>query len=223
MSIDRLSYSQLMAETYKIDRKSASRLLKMSIRTVDRYIRAKKLSIEERDGRIWLNRGQINKLRSLSTSRQGVDRADSEMSIDKRVSTPVDMSIDNDHSASTPDESISAHQRIITGGDIYKKLFEELQAELKLKQERLEGANYRVGQLEGLLKESISLPDHNRLLIAERAEKQKIESQCASLTQQSTHLAERLKDEKFTKKVFLIFLFIIMLLQPLWLIISLQK
>ena len=213
----------------QIDRKTASRLLKVSIRTVDRYIRSKKLPMEVRDGRIWLNKGQVLKMRGARDSRQQVDSVDSEMSIDKGVSTPVDMSIDNDHSVSTPDNEQTATRKVITphgqeenSQNIYKKLFEELQTDLKEKQERLEGANYRVGQLEALLKDAVPLNDHNRLLIAERTEKQNLEADVSSLAQTAEHLTERLKDEKFTKKVFLIFLFIIMLLQPLWLILSLR-
>jgi len=214
----------------QIDRKTASRLLKVSIRTVDRYIRSKKLSIETRDGRIWLNKSQVSKLRGSKESRQPVDSVDSGMSIDKQVSTSVDMSIDNDQFVSTPYDGERPVRRAKTSRAneesapfIYKKLFEEAQAELKSKQERLEGANYRVGHLEALLKEAIPLPDHNRLLLAERTDKQKLEADFSSLSQEAEHLAERLKDEKFTKKVFLIFLFIIMLLQPLWLLVSIWK
>lgn len=214
----------------QVDRKTASRLLKVSIRTVDRYIRSKKLSIETRDGRIWLNKSQVLKLRVSKESRQPVDSVDSGMSIDKQVSTSVDMSIDNDQFVSTPYDGEKPVRRANTSlaneesaPFIYKKLFEELQTDLKEKQERLEGANYRVGQLEALLKDAVPLNDHNRLLIAERAEKQNLEADVSSLAQTAEHLTERLKDEKFTKKVFLIFLFIIMLLQPLWLLVSLGK
>lgn len=218
--VDRYTHRKNMAQ---VDRKTASRLLKVSIRTVDRYIRANKLSIETRDGRIWLNKSQVLKLRNSKESRQPVDTVDSEMSIDKGVSTPVDMSIDNVHIVSTRNDEEKPAKSANSGDAVYKKLFEEAQAELKVKQERLEGANYRVGHLEALLKEAIPLPDHNRLLLAERTDKQKLEGDFASLSQEAEHLAERLKDEKFTKKVFLIFLFIIMLLQPLWLVVSMWK
>lgn len=208
---------------YKIDRKSASRLLKVSMRTVDRYIRAKKLSFEQHDGRIWLNRSEINKLRTPESSRQEIDTVDSEMSIDKTVSTPVDMSTDDVHSVSTVKEPNTARQRENNNGDIYKNLFEELQVELRQKQERLEGANYRVGQLEGILKESVPLPEHNRLLLSERAEKQRLEAEHTSLSQLTAQLKENLKDEKLTRKIFLGFIFLLMLLQPLWLWLSLSK
>jgi Skp family chaperone for outer membrane proteins len=216
----------------QIDRKTASKLLKVSIRTVDRYIRAKKLAIENKNGRIWLNKKDVIKLRDLRDSRHRMDTVDNEMSIDSVVSTGQRVSMDNVHIMSTRSGAESAEEGVITTGtranevsapDVYKKLFEELQVELKKQQERLEGANYRVGQLEALLKDAIPLPDHNRLLLAERSDKQKLEADFASLAQESEYLAKQLKEEKFTRKVFLIFLFIIMLLQPLWFVLSLWR
>jgi hypothetical protein len=222
MSIDKLQKADSMQSEYTIDRKAASKLLKVSIRTVDRYIRSKKLAIEEKDGRIRLNKKQIIKLRRSEDSRQDMDTASPIMSIDKRGSVPVSMSIDSVHSVSTRNGQNSSGKTHITGGEVYQKLFEELQLELKSKQERLEGANYRVGQLEGLLKESMPLMDHNRLLLAERTEKQEIEAQHLSLKIEYDQIGERYRDEHLSRRVLIIFLFIIMLLQPLWLLLSLK-
>lgn len=212
-----------MKNDYNIDRKTASRLLKVSIRTVDRYIRAKKLSTEERDGRIWLSKSQVSRLKEPKGSRQPVDMSTPKMSIDKRGYQEVDMSIDNVHFVSTGNEQVSAEEKDITGGEVYQKLFEELQEELKSKQDRLEGANYRVGQLEGILKESIPLPDHNRLLLAERTQKEELEAQHFSLKIEYDQIVERLRDEHLSKRVLVIAIFIIMLLQPLWLLLSLKN
>jgi hypothetical protein len=79
-----------------------------------------------------------------------------------------------------------------------------------------------VGQLEGLLKESMPLMDHNRLLLAERTEKQEIEAQHLSLKIEYDQIGERYRDEHLSRRVLIIFLFIIMLLQPLWLLLSLK-
>lgn len=221
----------------KIDRKAASRLLKVSIRTVDRYINTKKLSVKKKDGRIWLNRSQILQFHNRANSRQTVDRSKIKMSIDKLVSTPVDMSIDNVHFVSTSRPPISAHVRDITGDitapiaasknteiytEIYKKLFEELQAELKIKQERLEGANYRVGQLEALLKDTIPRLDHQHALNAKKAAQEELSQRLENEQFNGQQLQTKLKEEKLDKIVYLIILFIIMLLQPLWLLLSLR-
>lgn len=208
---------------HNIDRKTASRLLKVSVRTVDRYIVAGKLSIEKYDGRIWLNRSEINKLRARQTVDTGVDMSTPAMSIDKQVSTPVDIPIDSVHFVSTSESEKRSENKAKGDDAIYKKLFEDTRSELRLKQERLEGANYRVGQLEGLLKESVPLLAHQRALLAERNEKDEIQKTFNLLQLTHEQLRLKFKDERLNKRVFLIVLFIIMLLQPLWLFLSLRQ
>ena len=50
--------------TLDIDRKMASKLLNVSVRTIDRYIRSGKLPAREVNGRIWLSKGSIEKIKS---------------------------------------------------------------------------------------------------------------------------------------------------------------
>ncbi len=52
---------------------------------------------------------------------------------------------------------VSSLQKATQEAEIYKKLYEDSVADLKLKQERLEGANYRVGQLEAQIEASVPL------------------------------------------------------------------
>ncbi len=218
---------------HDIDRKTASRLLKVSMRTVDRYINKNKLSIEKRDGRIWLDKKEIIKLKNQNRI-DSVDRlSTSKMSIDNMDVIPVDTSIDNDqeyesesqNSSSMPEnQSVSGNfgrktrsNREISSEDrVYKKLFEEAQQEVKQKQERLEMANYRVGQLEARIKDSIPLLDYNRDLEKERLEKEEIHKNLDANQTELEKLMIYLKDERFNKRVYLIILFILLLLQPLW-------
>jgi hypothetical protein len=223
---------------YDIDRKTASRILKVSIRTVDRYIHANRLSTEERDGRIWLDKSQVLKIRGvrkvLPVEVPGID----EVSIDNTVSTGVDNSVDSVHivsihSPSNQKESTSEglHQENENSRqnghgkdeEVYQKLFQELREELKTKQERLEGANYRVGHLEAMLKETIPLPEHQKLLQMEQGRLLELRQTFDPLQQQTLQLNEKLKEEKLNKRIYLIILFIIMLLQPLWLVLAIYK
>ena len=57
---------------YSVSRKVASRLLGVSTRTVDRYVRDKRLSTVTISGRIWLNRGEVDEF--LFKKRHGVER-----------------------------------------------------------------------------------------------------------------------------------------------------
>lgn len=211
--------------TYKTDRKAAARLLKVSIRTVDRYISLKKLSTENKDGRIWLDRKEIQGLKK----RAQVDKVDtvdsmenSKMSIDKTVSTPVDMSIDSVDIVSTHDSSKISKTRKEHEDGVFKKLYEELKEELNIKQDRLEGANYRVGQLEAMVKESVPLLEHRKLLSRETAARLEMEENTESLREKIQKIAKTLKEEKLSKTVYFIALFIILLLQPLWLLLAMK-
>jgi hypothetical protein len=110
-----------------------------------------------------------------------------------------------------------------TADNVYRKLFEEQREELKAKQDRLEGANYRVGQLEAMLKDTVPLLEHQKLLLAERNQTEEIKHSIDPLRLQNEQLKDNLKNEKFNKKIYLVILFIIMLLQPLWLVLSIYK
>jgi len=207
---------------YNVDRKAASKILKVTTRTVDRWIMGGKLSTEKRDGRIWLSREEINKLRAKTK----VDRVDTEMSIDKSLSTPVDMSIDSvdiENEEGKLPRSPRPQNPYKGEEGVYKKLFEEQQAELKTKQERLEGANYRVGQLEAMLKEAIPLLEHQKLVVDQRIQKEEAQNKLIEVQADLNTTESKLKDEKLNRRVFMIFLFIIMLLQPLWLLLALKK
>lgn len=206
---------------YDIDRKKASKLLKLSMRTIDRYIVNKKLSIERRDGRIWLDINEIKQFRQRKRQ-NAVNDADIDKSIDNYHEKTVDMSIDG--------VELMSHAHINTNNEkkessevVYKKLFEELQTELKIKQERLEGANYRVGQLEAQLKESVPLLDYQRALGQEKAVQEKLQKDIGELEEKSEKMLQNLKEQKLDKKVYLIFLFLLILLQPLWLFLSLRQ
>ncbi len=207
---------------FDIDRKTASKLLKMSIRTVDRYITKNKLSIKERDGRIWLNKKEILKFRAQKRVDSTVDISTPRMSIDKIDVIPVDMSIDTDDTVYRHSSRKHATVSQNTEETVYRKLFEELQDDLRQKQERLEGANYRVGQLEACLKDSIPLLDYNRDLNREKTEKERLVKTLDARQFEAEQLLNSLKEERFNKKIFLIILFILLLLQPLWLIFPLK-
>jgi hypothetical protein len=206
----------------EIDRKTAGRLLKVSIRTIDRYIAKKNLSVEYRNGRIWLNKKEILKLRD----RKRVDNVDrlstDEMSIDKIDVIHVDNDVNSDDTVYSHTQKSSHFKAKEEDTSVYRKLFEDLQFELKQKQERLEGANYRVGQLEALLKESVPLLDYKRDVGALKAAKELTQKNLDEKLFETEQLSSALKEEKLNKKVYLIILFILLLLQPLWFIFPLN-
>lgn len=209
-----------MQKTYNLSRESAGRLLKVSIRTLDRYVRSKKLSTRVVDGRIWLSKEELESFR-MGKDRviriDSVDMSTHAMSIDNDVDT-----VDNS-SVFRPDtvDNMSTKQgrvRPQNQNETYKNLYNELKQELEEKQGRLEIANYRVGQLEAQIKNCIPMLEYHR----EKYEIKKAEDQLKNELNESENLAKRLsisiKYEKFSKRIFLIILLIILALQPLWLL-----
>ena len=205
-----------MTKQYNLDRKGASRLLKVSIRTLDRYIRGKKLSTRLEDGRIWLDRNEIVNFRTRQSRQARVDNVD--------MSTPH-LSIDND--VDNVDSQVDKVDTVKLMGSkrprsgkqtIYKKLYEELKGEINEKQARLEIANYRVGQLESQVKNSIPLLEYHR----ESYEKKQKQEVLTKELKTSTSIIQKLKIElrfsRFSKKVFIILLLVTLALQPLWLL-----
>lgn len=209
----------------KIGRKAAARLLKVSTRTVDRYISQNKLKSEKIEGRIWLSKKEILSLKNknkVDNESTRVDTKNDSMSIDNSVSTAGDVSIDSVDLVSSSKFQKEASGKEKEEYGVYKKLYEELKEELKQKQDRLEGANYRVGQLEAMVKESVPLLDHQKLLGSEKAARLELEEETESLREKIERLTNKLKEEKVTKKVYFVVLFIILLMQP-FLIIYLMK
>lgn len=199
-------------------------MLKVSVRTIDRYLRKGALSKEEINGRILIRMKDLRPLmeqKAVLASALGTDQSEEEISAN---------TVHAEYQS--PDSSIISTSAAQEDLQIYKKLYEELQEELKLKQERLEGANYRVGQLEGLLKESVPLLEYRKVLAIENQKREELEDLLTKFEQETDllnqtlesrkgemdQIQKNLESERFNKKVFIIILVILFLLQPLWLI-----
>jgi len=207
--------------TYNLDRKAASRLLKVSIRTLDRYIKSKKLSSHVEDGRIWLNKGEIRKLKSGQVSTAIVDNVDMsmpEMSIDMSIDTSVDTSVDNVDRVEVFEAKTKANPSK-EDHEIYKKLYFDVKEELNVKQERLEIANYRVGQLESRLRSSIPMLEFHRDKYQSDKEKQELSEKIEAKEKEIKEVHLNVKIEKFNKRILLTILLFTLALQPLWLLL----
>ena len=167
--------ASLKRKNSDITRAQAAKLLNVSVRTVDRYIRSGKLSSHKINRDIWLNRKDVIELTSqespgLSTGQVSASEVDN-------ISEIV-------HTLSTPSNEV-----------VFEKLYHQLQSELKEQRQRLEMANYRVGQLESQLKSSIPLIEHQK---------------------------EKIQNQTITKWVLILILLTILSLQPLWLLKSFE-
>ncbi len=178
--------STTTAKTFDLSRKDASEILKVSTRTLDRYIKSKKVSSKSIAGRIMLDREEITSKKKTRKHRK-VKKSQVQSQV---KSTPLPETKKEVFEINAAlDQAAKAEEKV------YKKLYDEMKVEVRTFQQRLEGANYRVGQLESEVKASVPLLDHQKVLTAA-------------------------KKEKHNNKVLYILLGVILLLQPLWLLLA---
>ncbi len=212
---------------YTIDRKTASRLLKVSMRTVDRYIKAQHILGKTINGRIWLNKNQILDFRNRQ-------RVKGVLSIDNYVDK-VDIGVDNfDYSTGEIPHTTAKRGVDIIDGEVYvksrgvimdeavqktyRKLYENLLDKFNDRQTDLEAANYKIGALEARLKYSISLIDHRKEKALLLASGENLKKQLENEKKQKVDIYSRFRIERLNKRVYFILALILILLQPLWLL-----
>ena len=248
-----------LQKTFRLSRKDASQILKVSTRTLDRYIIKKTLSTKNIAGRIFLSEDEVvgfvkekrlkkrrkpaarkttksqSKLKSQSqivsherdekvynldvtveNSDEIIEKSSTNIPVeiyDLPIEKPAeyevsdagtfDVEIDSMPDISEinqdfeQDASSQEYIDVVAKADdlVYKTLYEEQKEEVRSFQRRLEGANYRVGQLESQIKESVPLLDHQKLLTGH-------------------------KKEVLNKKILYILLAALLLAQPIWMVLA---
>jgi hypothetical protein len=208
-------------QKYNIDRKAASRLLKVSVRTVDRYIKKKVLVAQNIGGRIWLNKDDVLGLTNKPTP-QTYEPQTIDTSVD--MSTGL-MTIDTTHDTERQkQENLSTQvtekiERTSDTSHLFKELYENTKTELREKEERLEIANYRVGQLEAQLKNSVPLLEYHRESHEKKLEKARLVEKIEQTESRLAQIIRKLRFEEYNRKILFTILLIILALQPLWLLL----
>lgn len=208
----------IMTSLYSIDRQNAARILGVSVRTVDRYIASGQIRKVKNQGRTWLSNDDIKSLVSqnektvsdsvvsdfMSQTRKEERQTNHVSSQEYRQSEVVNDYIKKD---STQDSN-------------YKSLYEEAKEELKDKNQKLQQATYRIGQLESQVKSMIPRLkyEQEQKLLTEKAsnmeslfkqEVQKRELVTKKLISELKVKENELESEKFNKAIYAILLFLI--------------
>jgi len=133
---------------FTVTREDAADILAVSLRTLDRYLKKGKLKSKS-DGRIVLIHSQ-----SLAD-------------FTKKISVPTKKSpMKKKRKLLSRKEIPEAETIEVSSGSVeekvFRELYEEASKELRGKQEKLEAASFRVGQLEAQLKNSVPLLEHKK-------------------------------------------------------------
>lgn len=176
----------------QIDRRKAGKMLGVSVRTIDRYIRRGKLAAHTRSGRIWLMKKEVEHFRE-----------------GERVPIRI---------VTKPRPDVIARPQVSRTAppDFYHDLFLETQRALRDCQQKLEQANYRIGQLESqILREPMPAPK-----IIERREESSqnplYERELLDREKELSVLRELAKKEKSNRFVFAFLTYLLLVLQPIF-------
>ncbi len=131
----------IMPTTY-VDREEASKLLNVSTRTVDRCIRKFRFNVKKDGRKVLIKRIDLNKIAEKQA--EPFMQINQEVKSDQEVKVPAtEIAVKN-----LQIESVRKAEKEET---VFQNLYQETKKELKEKQERLDAATYRVGQLESKL------------------------------------------------------------------------
>lgn len=224
-----------MPKIYNIDRKTASRLLNVSLRTVDRYLASEKLSHIKSKGRVWLSKDEIvslyNELNNVKTdtvsgSLWHDDNDDTDMSDTKNETDSVYYAEQKTHTENDKEREYDSSEL-----PFYKNLYFETKA-------KLEQAVLKISQLESQIATMVPLLEFQKqqkllqestnsykqkVVLLEQRNKEESTKLMAEIHEKESLLKEKdkeINEERFNKAIFAVILFFILFLQPiLWMIL----
>ena len=197
-----------LSTTY-VDREEASEILKVSTRTVDRYIRKFRFKTRKDGRRVLIKRVDVDKIIEEHIG-QYVDIRSSVAPNAEREVKPV---------SSAPgfevrDIKVESVKKSDKEEEVYKGLYVEAKKELKEKQERLDAATYRVGQLEAQVKTMVPMLDYTRKEKELKEAKSAIEQKELEKLQEVRRWEHKLKTERMAKYIYLSLVGLLLVAEP---------
>lgn len=193
-----------------VDRVEASNILKVSTRTIDRQLRKYKFKTRKKGRTVLIKRKDVDKLIKMHIGKI-MDINDE--NLNRLLSKEAPASSEKVTGLTIRDVKVkdpaSAENRI------YKNLYTEVKNDLKEKQERLEAATYRVGQLESQVKNMVPMLDYTK---AEKSLKE-AQSTMDQRAQQNEELIvkmeAKIKSERLAKVVYLSLVGLLLVAEPI--------
>lgn len=183
-----------------IDRDEASQILKVSTRTIDRYLRKFKFKTRKDGRRVLIRRIDIDKIIQDQIGHY-VDT--------KKTTAIVKVKNIKVEEIKKKDNPIKAEERI------YKELYSEVKKDNKEKQERLEAATYRVGQLEAQIKNTVPLLDFTRKEKELKESQIVLEQKALESTLAIEKMEKKLKAERIAKWMYVSLVGLLLVAEPI--------
>ncbi len=158
-----------MARTYWITRENAAKLLGISTRTIDRYIKSGKLSYKKVANKVLLAKEEIASLQE--------DYGALHQEINTEIVKQTELTTPKAVSSVTPSLEKAVEEKI----DKFMLIFNEKDKILEEKNKVIFMLQQRVWELEAKLKTMVALPDYTKEKQEALLEKQKLEEKIAEL------------------------------------------
>lgn len=206
---------------YTLDRTSVAKMLNVSTRTLDRYIAKKIFSTEKKNGKIYFHSKEIEDFLSIRNTESIDNSFDNQSTRLRHIKNSFSQvfSVYNDDNfvskdVSTPPQNDTNTKMLNFEAEaiFYKKMYETIQDLFKAQQGQLQGAYYRIGQIEAQLLQlnqqinnSIPLLEVEKEKIANEASFKKSEVQIKKLEDENYLLEKRLEVSVAMKIIYTIF------------------
>ncbi len=202
--------------TLYVDRIEASKILKTSTRTVDRYMRKYHFKTRKDGRRVLIKRVDIDKIIKDHVGRiMDIDDENLNQFLNKSETPTAEK--DMMSTLAVSDFKLERIKDSDSKADdgIYKELFQETKKELKEKQDRLEAATYRVGQLESQLKNMVPMLDYTKKNEELQEVFQAMENKAKQNQELIDHMERKLRSERVAKWVYLSLVGLLVIVQPI--------
>jgi len=213
---------------YSVTRKQAATLLDVSTRTLDRYIRSKKLSARKKGGAILLNEEEIQnfkvaKFQNMHGASPAVEgRAHRHIDSTQEASqTTIDGTTGAVEETPAPSKTKALAKKNAARDEVFEELYGLSRREIREYHNKLEAANYRLGQLETQMKHSVPLLDFQAKAEQVREQEVLIGTKVKRQEEALDLLEQEIKAERLNKNIYIGLLFGLLALQPLlWLLLQ---
>jgi len=209
---------------YTVTRKQAATLLDVSTRSIDRYIRSKRLSARKKGGAVLLNEEELQNLKvanfqnmhGASPTVEG--RAHRHIDSTQASQTTIDGTTGT---VETPKTETALSTKNAARDEVFEELYGLSRREIREYHNKLEAANYRLGQLETQMKHSVPLLDYQAKEEKLREQENVIGSKVKRQEEALDMIEQELKGERLNKNIYIGLLFGLLALQPLlWLLLQ---
>ena len=198
-----------LSTTY-VDRDEASAILKVSTRTLDRYIRKFRFKTRKDGRRILIKRVDVDKIiqdqigQFIEQKQENLDNQNQAVHHETAIAVK-DIKV----------ESVRKNEKAEKEEQVYHGLYNEVKKELKEKQERLDAATYRVGQLEAQVKSMVPMLDYTRKEKELKEAKQTIEQKEVEKVEVINKMEQKLRNERMAKWIYLSLTGLLLVIEPI--------